>query len=148
MFKVAVAIALIVVVLCAGAYLAARLGDIVLGFGQAQAQIETARAAQVASAGLSGVALLNAFILLLVFVLLVVVAGIVLYLLIERTRLQNHAELVRPRWVSGPNAHWQRLNAPMQRELPIYPNQLPERQQVLVVSDEEENDLSLQGWGF
>ena len=117
MSKVAVAIALIVVALCAGSYLAARLGDIVLGFGQAQAQIETARAAQVASAGLSGVALLNAFILLLVFVLLVVVAGIVLYLLTERTKLQNHAEAARPRWVSGPNAHWQRLNTPVQRQL-------------------------------
>lgn len=148
MSKVAVAIVLIVVALCVGAYLAARLGDIVLGFGQAQAQIETARAAQVASAGLSGVALLNALILLMVFVLLVVMAGIVLYLLIERTRSQNHAEPVHPRWVSGPNAHWQRLNTPAQRQFPLYHNQLPEHRQVLVVSDEEENDFSLQGWGF
>jgi len=54
----------------------------------------------------------------------------------------------RPRWVSGPNAHWQRLNAPAQRQLSIYHNQLPDHQQVLVVSDEEESDISLQGWGF
>jgi hypothetical protein len=54
----------------------------------------------------------------------------------------------RPRWVSGPNAHWQRLDAPAQRQFPLYHNQLPEYQQVLVVSDEEESDFSMQGWGF
>jgi hypothetical protein len=86
--------------------------------------------------------------LLLVFVLLVVVAGVVLYLLAEQTKLQNHAEAAPPRWVSGPNAHWQRLDTPVQRQLSIYQDQPLERQSVLLVSDEEDNDFSLQGLGF
>lgn len=91
---------------------------------------------------------LNGFLFVLVLLAGIAIGtvGAQLRLAVQRTGLFTRKS--SGNWVSGPNAHWQRLNAPAQRQLPIYHNQLPEHQQVLVVSDEEESDFSLQGWGF
>jgi len=91
---------------------------------------------------------LNGFLFVLVLLAGIAIGtvGSQLRLAVQRTGL--FARKLPGNWVSGPNAHWQRLNTPGQRQLSIYDNQLPEHQQVLVVSEEEDNDLPLQGWGF
>jgi hypothetical protein len=61
---------------------------------QAQAVIETSRAAQIASAG-------NLIIIATLSLLLLVALGVIGYLL---WRARQHA--ASPRWVSGPNANW------------------------------------------
>ena len=67
---------------------------------QAQAVIETARAAQIASAG-------NLVIIVTLAVLLLAAAGVIAYLL-TRTRPQPKPG----QWVSGPNARWGRIQQP------------------------------------
>ena len=67
---------------------------------QAQAVIETAHAAQIASAG-------NVVVIVTLAVLLLVAAGVIAYLL-TRTRPQPKSG----QWVSGPNARWGRIQQP------------------------------------
>lgn len=55
----------------------------------------------------------------------------------------------QPRWMPGPNAHWQKINVPIRAQLPPpQPQPLPKQQILLAANVEEDDDLPLQGWGF
>jgi amino acid transporter len=66
---------------------------------QAQAVIETARVAQIASLG-------NLVIIIALVILLLAAIGVIAYLLL-RTETQP-----RRQWAPGPNAHWEQLPQP------------------------------------
>ncbi len=80
----------------------------------ARAAQDAARAAQIASQGLSDVGRGQTFILVLLTLVLVVLVGLVVYIVIQR-QIWMHSK-VQPqntgRWVSGPNAHWKRVENP------------------------------------
>lgn len=150
MRKAVGAIAVLGIGLCAVVYLFVRLGDAAVGYAQAQAQIETARAAQVASAGLSSVAVINALLLLVLFVFLVAVVLLAAYLVVvERVKHQSYLVSDRHRWISGPNAQWQRLGSSKQIQLLAMHSRPVEYQEMSGADVEEVEDvLSLAGWGF
>ena len=79
----------------------------------ARAAQEAARAAQIASQGLSDVGRGQTFILVLLTLVLVVLVGLVVYIVIHR-QIWKHTQVLPKsgRWVSGPNAHWKRVENP------------------------------------
>ena len=88
---------------------------------QAQSVIEAARAAQdaaravqIASQGLSDVGRGQTLILVLLTLMVVLLIGIAAYIVIQR-QIWKYSQ-VQPknngRWMSGPNAHWKRVDAP------------------------------------
>ena len=80
----------------------------------ARAAQDAARAAQIASQGLSDVSRGQTFILVLLTLVLVVLVGLVVYIMIQR-QIWRHAQVLPKnsgRWVSGPNAHWKRVENP------------------------------------
>ena len=80
----------------------------------ARAAQDAARAAQIASQGLSDVGRGQTFILVLLTLVLVVLVGLVAYIVIQR-QIWKHTHVLSKsigRWVSGPNAHWKRVENP------------------------------------
>ncbi len=80
----------------------------------ARAAQDAARAAQIASQGLSDVGRGQTFILVLLTLVLVVLVGLVAYIVIQR-QIWKHTQVLPKnsgRWVSGPNAHWKRVENP------------------------------------
>ena len=80
----------------------------------ARAAQDAARAAQIASQGLSDVGRGQTFILVLLTLVLVVLVGLVAYIIIQR-QIWKHTQVLPKnsgRWVSGPNAHWKRVENP------------------------------------
>ena len=80
----------------------------------ARAAQDAARAAQIASQGLSDVGRGQTFILVLLTLVLVVLVGLVAYIVIQR-QIWKHTQVFPKnsgRWVSGPNAHWKRVENP------------------------------------
>ena len=80
----------------------------------ARAAQDAARAAQIASQGLSDVGRGQTFILVLLTMVLVVLVGLVVYIIIQR-QIWKHTQVLpknNGRWVSGPNAHWKRMENP------------------------------------
>jgi hypothetical protein len=80
----------------------------------ARAAQDAARAAQIASQGLSDVSRGQTFILVLLTLALVVLVGLVMYIVIQR-QIWKHTQVLPKntgRWVSGPNAHWKRVENP------------------------------------
>ena len=80
----------------------------------ARAAQDAARAAQIASQGLSDVGRGQTFILVLLTLVLVVLVGLVAYIVIQRQIWKRGQVLPKNsgRWVSGPNAHWKRVENP------------------------------------
>ena len=79
----------------------------------ARAAQDAARAAQIASQGLSDVGRGQTFILVLLTLVLVVLVGLVAYIVIQRQISKPTQVLPKSgRWVSGPNAHWKRVENP------------------------------------
>ena len=80
----------------------------------ARAAQDAARAAQIASQGLSDVGRGQTFILVLLTLVLVVLVGLVVYIVIQR-QIWKHTQVLPKnsgRWMSGPNAHWKRVENP------------------------------------
>ena len=119
MKKIAVFIALVLLVLLAVA--AFRPSDNAVEIAQAQSVIEAARAAQdaaraaqIASQGLSDVGRGQTLILVLLTFLVVLVIGLAAYIVIQR-QIWKHSQVLPKntgRWMSGPNAHWKRMDSP------------------------------------
>jgi hypothetical protein len=95
--------------------------DNAVDIAQAQSIIEAARAAQdaaqaaqIASQGLSDVGRGQTLILVLLTLVLVVLVGMVVYIAIQRQiRKQDRAQpKIARHWISGPNAHWRRIDNP------------------------------------
>ena len=80
----------------------------------ARAAQDAARAKQIASQGLSDVGRGQTFILVLLNLVLVVLVGLVVYIVLQR-QIWMHSK-VQPQntglWVTGPNAHWKRVENP------------------------------------
>ena len=95
--------------------------DNAVDIAQAQSAIEAARAAQdaaraaqIAAEGLSDVSRGQTLILVLLTIILVAIVVVGVYLLVVRAlnfqRIKNSNS--PPRWISGPNAQWKRLEQP------------------------------------
>lgn len=80
----------------------------------ARAAQDAARAAQIASQGLSDVGRGQTLILVLLTLVLVVLVGLAVYVVIQRQMWKHNR--VQPkiagRLMSGPNAHWRRVDSP------------------------------------
>lgn len=80
----------------------------------ARAAQDAARAAQIASQGLSDVGRGQTLILVLLTLVVVLLFGLAAYIVIQRQMLKHSP--VQPkgggRWMSGPNAHWKRVDGP------------------------------------
>jgi len=80
----------------------------------ARAAQEAARAAQIASQGLSDVGRGQTLILILLTLVVILLIGMGAYIVIQR-QIWKHSQ-VQPRntgrWMSGPNAHWKRVEGP------------------------------------
>ena len=97
------------------------LSDNVVEITQAQSVIEAARAAQdaaraaqIASQGLSDVGRGQTLILVLLTLVLIILACLAAYIVIQR-QLWKHNQVQQKgagRWMSGPNAHWKRIDSP------------------------------------
>ncbi len=80
----------------------------------ARAAQDAARAAQIASQGLSDVGRGQTLILVLLTLVVVLLIGMVAYIVIQR-QIWKHSQAqpkTAGRWVSGPNAHWKRIDSP------------------------------------
>lgn len=119
MKKIAFFIALVLLVLLV--VVACGPSDNAVQIAQAQSVIEAARsaqdasrAAQIASQGLSDVSRGQTLILVLLTLVVVLLIGMAAYIVIQR-QIWKHSQ-VQPktagRWVSGPNAHWKRIDSP------------------------------------
>lgn len=112
MKKIGFFIALVLLVLLAAA--ACGPGDNAVEIAQAQSMIEAARAAQIASQGLSDVGRGQTLILVLLTLVVVLLIGMAAYIVIQR-QVWKHSQ-VQPknnsRWMSGPNAYWKRVDGP------------------------------------
>jgi hypothetical protein len=117
----------------------------------ARAAQDAARAAQIASQGLSDVGRGQTLILILLTLVVVFLIGMAAYIVIQR-QIWKHSQ-VQPRntgrWMSGPNAHWKRVEGsdPYQ--------QLLLQQQILLTqllkesqaeTDEEDQPQLPSGW--
>ena len=98
----------------------------------------------------SSTALLTSQCLTAFLVVVSLAAGIVFGLGIGALRSKAlPSPTAHPRWMSGPNARWQKINVPIRAQLPSpQPQPLPEQQILLTAEVDEEDDLPLQGWGF
>ena len=80
----------------------------------ARAAQDAARAAQIASHGLSDVGRGQTLILILLTLVGILLIGMAAYIVIQR-QIWKHRQ-VQPRntgrWMSGPNAHWKRVESP------------------------------------
>jgi hypothetical protein len=119
MKKIGFFIALVLSVLMVVAV--SRASDNAVEIAQAQSVIEAARAAQdaaraaqIASQGLSDVGRGQTLILVLMTLVVVLLIGLAAYIVIQR-QIWKHSQ-VQPkhsgRWMSGPNAHWKRVDGP------------------------------------
>ena len=119
MKKIVIFIAIVVLVLLAVA--ACGPSDNAVEIAQAQSVIEAARAAQdaaraaqIASQGLSDVGRGQTLILILLTLVVIFLIGMAAYIVIQR-QIWKHSQ-VQPRntgrWMSGPNAHWKRVESP------------------------------------
>jgi uncharacterized protein HemX len=116
MKKIAFFIALVLSVLLVVA--AFRPSDNAVEIAQAQSVIEAARAAQdasraaqIASQGLSDVGRGQTLILVLLTLVVVLLIGMAAYIVIQR-QIWKHSQSQPKnagRWMSGPNAHWKRV---------------------------------------
>ena len=105
-----------------------------VAIAQAQSVIEAARAAQnaahaaqTASQGLSDVARGLTLILVLLALTFIILLGIVLYLVTYRqVKMLAIRQTKHGRWVSGPNAHWRKIE-----EGDLYQQMLSEQQWLL-----------------
>lgn len=77
----------------------------------ARAAQDAARAAQIASQGLSDMGRGQTLILILLTLVVILLIGVAAYIIIQR-QIWKHSQ-VQPRntgrWMSGPNAHWKRV---------------------------------------
>lgn len=119
MKKISFFIAIVLLVSLAAA--ACGPGDNAVEIAQAQSVIEAARAAQdaaraaqIASQGLSDVGRGQTLILVLLTLVVVLLTGLAVYIVLQR-QIWKHSQ-VQPRntgrWMSGPNAHWKRVEGP------------------------------------
>jgi len=119
MKKIVIFIALVLLVLLAAA--SCGPSDNAVEIAQAQSVIEAARAAQdaaraaqIASQGLSDVGRGQTLILVLLTVVMVLLTGLAVYIVLQR-QIWKHNQVRskdKGRWMSGPNAHWKRVDAP------------------------------------
>lgn len=117
MKKIGFFIAIVVLVWLAAAVCGP--GDNAVDIAQAQGVIEAARAAQdaaraaqIASQGLSDVGRGQTLILLLLTLVVVLLIGLAVYIVIQR-QIWKHNQVRSKdvgRWMSGPNAHWKRMD--------------------------------------
>ena len=119
MKKIAVFITLVLLILLIVA--ACGPSDNAVEIAQAQSVIEAARAAQdaaraaqIASQGLSDVGRGQTLILILLTLVVILLIGMGAYIVIQR-QIWKHSQ-IQPsntgRWMSGPNAHWKRVEGP------------------------------------
>ena len=119
MKKIVIFIAIVVLVLFAVATCGP--SDNAVEIAQAQSVIEAARAAQdaaraaqIASQGLSDVGRGQTLILVLLTLVVALLIGMAAYIVIQR-QIWKHSQSQprsRGRWMSGPNAHWKRVDTP------------------------------------
>lgn len=117
MKKIVIFIALVLLVLFAVA--ACVPSDNAVEIAQAQSVIEAARAAQdaaraaqIASQGLSDVGRGQTLILILLTLMVALLIGMAAYIVIQR-QFWKHSQVLpknNGRWMSGPNAHWKRMD--------------------------------------
>ena len=117
MKKIAVFITLVLLVLLAAA--ACGPSDNSVEIAQAQSVIEAARAAQdaaraaqIASQGLSDVGRGQTLILVLLTIVMFLLIGLAAYIVLQR-QIWKHNQVRSKdvgRWMSGPNAHWKRMD--------------------------------------
>lgn len=134
--------------------------DNAVEIAQAQSVIEAARAAQdasraaqIASQGLSDVGRGQTLILILLTLVLVFLIGMAAYIVIQRL-IWKHSQ-VQPRntgrWMSGPNAHWKRVEGsdPYQQLLLQQQMLLTQLLQQSQVESEEDDrpQLPTEWWG-
>jgi len=119
MKKIGFFIAIVLLVLLAAA--ACGPSDNAVEIAQAQSVIEAARAAQdaaqaaqIASQGLSDVGRGQTLILVLLTLLVVLLIGLAVYIVLQRQIWKRSQFQLKNtgRWMSGPNAHWKRVDAP------------------------------------
>ncbi len=156
MKKIGFFIALVLSVLMVVA--ASRASDNAVEIAQAQSVIEAARAAQdaaraaqIASQGLSDVGRGQTLILVLMTLVVVLLIGLAAYIVIQR-QFWKHSQ-VQPkhsgRWMSGPNAHWKRVDGPdPYQQLLIQQQMLLTQllQQSQVETEEDERPQLPTGW--
>ena len=118
MKKIAVFITLVLLVLLAA--VACGPSDNAVEIAQAQSVIEAARAAQdaaraaqIASQGLSDVGRGQTLILVLLTLVVVILIGMAAYIVIQRQfwKRSQFQPKTTGRWMSGPKAHWKRIDA-------------------------------------
>ena len=118
MKKIAFIITLVLLVLLV--FVAFRPSDNAVEIARAQSVIEAARAAQdaaraaqIASQGLSDVGRGQTLILVLLTLVLIILACLAAYIVIQR-QLKHYQVQHKgaSRWMSGPNAHWKRIDSP------------------------------------
>lgn len=158
MKKIGFFIALVLSVLMVVA--ASRASDNAVEIAQAQSVIEAARAAQdaaraaqIASQGLSDVGRGQTLILVLMTLVVVLLIGLAAYIVIQR-QFWKHSQ-VQPkhsgRWMSGPNAHWKRVEGsdPYQQLLLQQQMLLTQFLQQSQVESEEDDrpQLPTEWWG-
>lgn len=117
MKKIVIFIALVLLVLLAAA--SCGPSDNAVEIAQAQSVIEAARAAQdaaraaqIASQGLSDVGHGQTLILILLTLVVVLLIGLAAYIVLQR-QIWKYSQVRSKnasRWLSGPNAHWKRMD--------------------------------------
>jgi hypothetical protein len=156
MKKIGFFIALVLSVLMVVA--ASRASDNAVEIAQAQSVIEAARAAQdaaraaqIASQGLSDVGRGQTLILVLMTLVVVLLIGLAAYIVIQR-QIWKHSQ-VQPkhsgRWMSGPNAHWKRVDGPDPYQQLLLQQQMlltQLLQQSQVETEEDERPQLPTGW--
>ena len=156
MKKIGFFIALVLSVLMVVA--ASRASDNAVEIAQAQSVIEAARAAQdaaraaqIASQGLGDVGRGQTLILVLMTLVVVLLIGLAAYIVIQR-QIWKHSQ-VQPkhsgRWMSGPNAHWKRVDGPDPYQQLLLQQQMlltQLLQQSQVETEEDERPQLPTGW--
>jgi hypothetical protein len=132
--------------------------DNAVEIAQAQSVIEAARAAQnaaraaqIASQGLSDVGRGQTLILVLLTLMVIILIGMAAYIVIQR-QIWKHSQ-VQPkhsgRWMSGPNAHWKRVDGPDPYQQLLLQQQMlltQLLQQSQVETEEDERPQLPTGW--
>jgi len=156
MKKIGFFIALVLSVLMVVA--ASRASDNAVEIAQAQSVIEAARAAQdaaraaqIASQGLGDVGRGQTLILVLMTLVVVLLIGLAAYIVIQR-QIWKHSQVQQKhsgRWMSGPNAHWNRVDGPDPYQQLLLQQQMlltQLLQQSQVETEEDERPQLPTGW--